>query len=81
MWSDAVSQINFHVTEGFQKDLRRFMRARGIPTKSAAIRTAVHEGSERTASAKDADFRAWVGLGNRGPARRRRLASHDELWR
>jgi hypothetical protein len=76
-----MPQINLHVTDRFEKDLRRFMRARGIPTKSAAIRTAVHEGCERSTSRKDADFRAWVGLGNRGPAKRRRFASHDDLWR
>jgi hypothetical protein len=77
-----VPQINLHVTDRFEKDLRRFMRARGIPTKSAAIRTAVLEGCERSAgAAKETDFRAWLGLGNRGPGKRRRFRSHDDLWR
>jgi len=76
-----VPQINLHVTDRFQKELKRFMRARRIPTKSAAIRTAVHEGCERTASAVQADFRSWLGIGKRGRPKRRRFASHDDLWR
>ena len=76
-----MPQINLHVTDRFEKDLKRFMRARGIPTKSAAIRTAVHEGCERTASATRADFRSWLGLGKKGAAKRGRFASHDDLWR
>jgi hypothetical protein len=79
---ESVPQINLHVTEQFKKDLRRFMRSRGIPTKSAAIRTAVHEGSERSArGARGVDVRSWLGLGNLGPTKRRRFASHDDLWR
>ncbi len=76
-----MPQINLHVTERFEKDLRRFMRARGIPTKSAAIRTAVREGCDRTTTSKDVDVRSWLGIGNRGRAKRRRFASHDDLWR
>ncbi len=76
-----MPQINLHVTDRFEKDLRRFMRARGIPTKSAAIRTAVEEGCERSAAARRADYRSWLGLGKNGPARRPRFASHDDLWR
>lgn len=76
-----MPQINLHVTDRFEKDLRRYMRARGIPTKSAAIRTAVREGCQRSASAKGTDFLSWVGLGKKGPGKRGRFASHDDLWR
>ncbi len=76
-----MPQINLHVTARFEKELRRFMHARGIPTKSAAIRTAVHEGCERNMTRTDVDFRTWLGIGNRGRTKRRRFKSHDDLWR
>ncbi len=77
-----MAQVNLHVTEQFERELRRFMRARGIPTKSAAIRTAVHEGSERSARTSGRiDYLTWVGLARRGRAKRRRFATHDDLWR
>jgi hypothetical protein len=36
----GVSQLNIHMTAAFEKSLAQFMRARGIKTKSEAIRPA-----------------------------------------
>jgi hypothetical protein len=78
-----MGQININVTPEFDAALARLMRARGIRSKSDAIRTAVAEASERaTAAAPVEDFTAWIGLALGGEDNPRpRFASHDDLWR
>jgi len=78
-----MSQINLHVKPEFERDLTRFMRLRGLRTKSEAIRLAVREGLERArATPAGKSFSSWAGAGlavalNPAP----RFESDDDLWR
>lgn len=62
--------------------LDRLMRLRRRPTPAAALRVAVTEALEQTPrDAGGADFRTWVGAGNRGPRNPRpRFPTDDALW-
>lgn len=78
-----MSQINLHVKPDFERDLERFMRIRGIRTKSEAIRIAVREGLERARAVPRAKgFTKLAGAGlaaatNPDP----RFKTDDDLWR
>lgn len=78
-----MGQLNMHVDPSFDRTLARLMRARGIQTKSAAIRLAVQEALRNaTRDARATDFAAWIGLGLRSPQNPSpRFASDDDLWR
>jgi Arc/MetJ-type ribon-helix-helix transcriptional regulator len=41
-----MAQINFHTTPEFEKALARLMQARGIRSRSEAVRTAVEEAAK-----------------------------------
>lgn len=77
-----MSQLNMQTTPKFESDLAKLMKARGIKTKSEAIRIAVEEAlvasrRERTA----ADFSAWRALGRAAPDNpQARFRSDDDLW-
>jgi hypothetical protein len=76
-----MRQLNLNVTPEFERDLRQYMKKRGIERKSDAIRQAVREALERTAGFQDYDFRSWLGLGLKAPLRRKpRFKSEDDLW-
>lgn len=75
-------QINLHVTEKFERALKRFMRARGLSNKSEAIRIAVEEAAEREARARPTDFASLRGAALAAPpSTRRRFKSDDDLWK
>lgn len=78
-----MSQLNIHMTAAFERRLAQFMRARGIKTKSEAVRVAVEEGLALvTRRAETADYAGWRGLGTRAPLNPApRFASDAELWR
>ena len=78
-----MAQINLHASTAFERALARFMRVRGIRTKSEAIRIAVQECLERACrSGATTDFKAWVGLAKRAPLNPEpRFRSDDDLWR
>jgi hypothetical protein len=76
-----MRQINLNVTSEFERDLKRFMKLRGIPRKSDAIRTALHEAVTRTTGGGDFDYRAWLGIGLKAPLNPKpRFRSEDDLW-
>jgi len=76
-----MKQLNLNVTSEFESDLRRFMKQRGIASKSDAIRQALRDAVTRSTNAGECDFRAWLGMGLKAPLRRqRRFRSEDELW-
>ncbi len=78
-----MAQLNLHVKPDFERDLARFMRLRGLDTKSEAIRLAVREGLERARGAgARKSFSSWAGaaLGVR-PNPEPRFPSDDDLWR
>lgn len=78
-----MGQLNIHMTPAFEESLRRLMRARGIRTKSEAIRVAVEEAlALASRKARPTQFGDWLGLGNRAPANPKpQFASDDDLWR
>jgi metal-responsive CopG/Arc/MetJ family transcriptional regulator len=78
-----MGQINLRVTEEFEQTLARFMRVRGIRSKSEAIRAAIREGLQAATDRKGhVHFRAWLGAAA-GPGENPnpRFKSDDELWR
>jgi hypothetical protein len=76
-----MKQLNLNVTEEFERDLRRFMRRRGIAKKSEAVRLALHEATLRESPKVDYDFRSWLGMALKGPLNPKpRFKSEDDLW-
>jgi hypothetical protein len=80
---DRMGQLNVHMTPEFEETLRRYMRLRGIRTKSDAVRLAVVEGVERARrEAPAADFTSWLGLGCAAPENPSpRFRNDDDLWK
>jgi Arc/MetJ family transcription regulator len=78
-----MAQMNLHVTPEFERALARFMRLRGLTSKSAAVRLAVSEAVGReTRRQALVQFSSWVGAANRGtPNPRPRFANEDDLWK
>lgn len=77
----CMKQLNINVTAEFERDLKAYMKSRGISTKSAALRSAVHEAATRGAGKTGFDFRQWLGAGLKAPlARKRRYLTEDDLW-
>ncbi len=78
-----MGQLNMNTNEAFERNLSRFMKLRGIATKSEAIRVAIQEGVENALEKrKKPDFDAWLGAGlgpglNPNP----KFASDDDLWK
>ena len=61
-----MAQINLNVTPEFEADLARLMKDRGLASKSAAIRLAVHEAAARRTSRRRA-LAELKGYANRLP--------------
>ncbi len=77
----CMKQINVNVTPEFERDLQRLMKARRIPTKSDAIRVAVHELAARKPKPDSSHFSELLGAGLRAPlAAKPRFASEEDLW-
>jgi len=77
----CMRQLNLNVTPEFERDLRRFMREKGIAKKSDAIRQALHEAVAKGGGSSRSDFRSWLGLGLKAPLNPKpRFRSEDELW-
>ncbi len=77
----CMRQLNLNVTPEFERDLRRFMKQKGIDNKSDAIRRAVHDAASRSAPAQGCDYRSWLGLCLRRPLNPKpRFKSEDDLW-
>jgi hypothetical protein len=77
----CMRQLNLNVTEEFERDLRRYMRQKGITKQSEAIRQAVREAVAKASAASHSDFRSWLGLGLKAPLNPKpRFRSEDDLW-
>ena len=77
---DCMKQLNLNVTQEFERELRVFMKRKGIANKSEALRRAVHEAVERTSAPKP-DYRSWLGMGLKAPLNPRpRFRTQDDLW-
>lgn len=77
-----MSQLNINLTADFSRALERLMRARGLRSKSEAVRLAVAEAAERaTHASKRKDFKDLVGLCCQAPLNPHpRFAGDDDLW-
>ncbi len=76
-----MSQLNINMTPEFETALKRLMQARGLKSKTEAVRLAVREALERARPAGKTDFTSWIGLGNAAPGNPRpRFPSDDALW-
>jgi hypothetical protein len=77
-----MSQLNIHMTEAFEKKLKRYMRARGIKTKSDALQQALDDAIKLTTKKPSKDsFKDLLGSANKFPQRPRRdWLSEDDLW-
>jgi hypothetical protein len=77
-----MSQLNIHVTASFERALKRFMKLRGLTSKSEAVRVAVEEAALREMASRTpssfGDLRgaALAAAPNPNP----RFRSEDELW-
>ncbi|MBK6849073.1 MAG: ribbon-helix-helix protein, CopG family [Proteobacteria bacterium] len=57
-----MSQLNINLTADFSRALERLMRARGLRSKSEAVRLAVTEAAERaTHASRGRTSRTWWG--------------------
>lgn len=77
-----MKQINLNVTPEFEKDLQRYMKKKGIPQKSEALRQALREAVQRLEKlAGTTDFQGWRGMALKTPlADRPRFKTEDDLW-
>lgn len=76
-----MRQLNLNVTEEFERDLRRFMRQKGITKQSEAIRQAVRDAVAKASADSHSDYRFWLGLGLKAPLNPKpRFRSEDDLW-
>lgn len=65
--TESMAQINLHVTADFEEALEALMHARGLRSKSEAIRYAVQEAAAPYRAAPPRDFSALQGLLRRHP--------------
>ncbi len=77
-----MSQLNLNLTPQFEKDLLKYMKEKGVSTKSEAIRVAIKEALEFHCNAtKKSDLRELLGIGLRAPINiHPQFSSEDELW-
>jgi hypothetical protein len=76
-----MRQLNLNVTEEFERDLRRYMRQKGLTKQSEAIRLALREAVAKASAASHSDFRSWLGLGLKAPLNpKARFRGEDDLW-
>jgi hypothetical protein len=77
-----MAQLNLNITPEFKKDLEKYMRQRGISTKSEAIRMALHELVTMLNVSKKSDFDSWLGAGLKAELKStRKFKSEDDLWK
>lgn len=75
--------MNINMTSALSQTLERFMRLRGIRTKSEAVRIALQEGLERSlaTASKTTDFSLWIGAAKKADENPQpRFKSHSDLW-
>jgi metal-responsive CopG/Arc/MetJ family transcriptional regulator len=76
-----MSQLNLHMTPEFSRKLARFMKLRGIATKSEAVRTAIGEAVERAEAKPPTNWQEMRGIAAKYPhAPRKDWLTEDELW-
>ena len=77
----CMRQLNLNVTDEFERDLRRFMKQKGITKQSEAIRLALREAVAKAGAASNTDYRSWLGLGLKAPLNpKAHFRGEDDLW-
>ncbi len=72
-----MSQLNIQMTPEFERNLRKYMTARGIKTKSEAVRQAVEESLARIPEPTMMD---WSSLRCGFGSTPHRFEDNDSLW-
>lgn len=76
-----MAQLNLNLTPQFNKDLEKYMKHKGISTKSEALRMALREIVELISTSKKSDFSSWLGAGLKAEARTdRKFKTEDDIW-
>jgi hypothetical protein len=77
-----MPQFNIHLTPEFEKNLRLYMKQKGITQKSEALRQALQEALELIKNKKQTtDFSNWLGLALKAPQNPSpRFTHEDQLW-
>ncbi len=76
-----MKQLNLNVTPQFARDLRKFMKDRGIQRKSDALKTLAREAAEKIDRRRNYDFGELVGValgGRENP--NPKFKTEDDLW-
>ncbi|MBX6322182.1 MAG: hypothetical protein IRY94_10170 [Rhodospirillaceae bacterium] len=73
-----MAQINMHTTPEFEEDLATLMKARGLRSKSEAIRLAVREAAAPY-RARRHDLRPLIGFVEKLPGGRRTRRRSEDL--
>ncbi len=77
-----MAQLNLNMTEQFKKDLEKYMKKRGLKTKSDAIRAALREIVISISAVQETDFDSWLGAGLKAETKtRRKFKTEDDLWK
>jgi len=77
-----LPQLNINISDDFQKDLEAFMQARGIKTKSEAIKLAIKEAANLARRQQTTDYQSWLGSGLKADLNEtRRFNTEDDLWK
>ena len=78
----AVPQLNINISDDFQQDLEAFMQARGIKTKSEAVKLAIKEAANLARRQQSSDYQSWLGSGLKAELNEPlRLQTEDDLWK
>lgn len=81
LYNGCMKQLNLNVTPEFERDLRKFMKDRGIKRKSDALRTLAREAAGKIERRKDFDFSALIGAALGGPENPHpKFQTEDDLW-
>jgi hypothetical protein len=76
-----MRQLNIHMTPRFERALTQFMKARGIKTKSEAVRTAGEEALQRTAPHPPVSWKDMIGIAKQYPTTpKNQWLTEDDLW-
>ena len=77
----CMRQFNLNATPEFERDLRLFMKRKGIRSKSDAVREAMRDAVAKNAQTERTNFHSWLGLALKSPANPKpRFQNEDELW-
>lgn len=74
-----MKQLNIDIRPEFERELRQYMKQKGLKRKAEAVRQAVHE-AVRENGKKEFDFRSLLGAGLTAPLNPNpRFKSDDDL--